>query len=299
MNVGVIGLGTMGGRMVGALLDAGHEVIVHDVSTAAVERTVAVGAKPASSAVEVGAAAQVVLLSLPLPEDVVAVVGGEEEGLLSRPADGLVVVDMSTVDPGTTQQLASRAAAVGVGYLDAPVLGRPDACGKWTLPIGGDSTIMERARPALEPLASTITHVGESGAGNAIKLINNLMFGAINAITVEAFAIAALVGVSPRQFYNTVVDSGAATVSNLFRQLGPKILEEDFSPTFTVDLLQKDNRLAIAMVEDRQASVILGSAVTALNGLAQASGYGSEDTSAAIKVYEKVLGVKVSDYEQE
>ncbi len=294
MNVGVIGLGTMGGRMVGALLDAGHEVIVHDVSTAAVERTVAVGAKPARSGVEVGAAAQVVLLSLPLPEDVVAVVTSEE-GLLSRPADGLVVVDMSTVDPGTTRQLASRAAAVGVGYLDAPVLGRPDACGKWTLPIGGDSTIMERARPALEPLARTITHVGESGAGNAIKLINNLMFGAINAITVEAFAVAALVGVSPRQFYNTVVDSGAATVSNLFRQLGPKILEEDFSPTFTVDLLQKDNRLAIAMVEDRQASVILGSAVTALNGLAQASGYGSEDTSAAIKVYEKVLGVKVSD----
>ncbi len=125
------------------------------------------------------------------------------------------------------------------------------------------------------------------------------MFGAINAITVEAFAVATLVGVSPRQFYNTVVDSGAATVSNLFRQLGPKILEEDFSPTFTVDLLQKDNRLAIAMVEDRQASVILGSAVTALNGLAQASGYGGEDTSAAIKVYEKVLGVKVSDYEQE
>jgi 3-hydroxyisobutyrate dehydrogenase-like beta-hydroxyacid dehydrogenase len=298
MNVGVIGLGTMGGRMVGALLDAGHEVIVHDVSTAAVERTVAVGAKPARSGVEVGAAAQVVLLSLPLPEDVVAVVGGEE-GLLSRPADGLVVVDMSTVDPDTTRQLASRAAAVGVGYLDAPVLGRPDACGNWTLPIGGDSTIMESARPALEPLARTITHVGESGAGNAIKLINNLMFGAINAITVEAFAVAALVGVSPRQFYNTVVDSGAATVSNLFRQLGPKILEEDFSPTFTVDLLQKDNRLAIAMVEDRQASVILGSAVTALNGLAQASGYGSEDTSAAIKVYEKVLGVKVSDYEQE
>jgi 3-hydroxyisobutyrate dehydrogenase-like beta-hydroxyacid dehydrogenase len=268
------------------------------VSTAAVERTVAVGAKPARSGVEVGAAAQVVLLSLPLPEDVVAVVASEE-GLLSRPADGLVVVDMSTVDPDTTRQLASRAAAVGVGYLDAPVLGRPDACGKWTLPIGGDSTIMERARPALEPVARTITHVGESGAGNAIKLINNLMFGAINSITVEAFAIAALVGVSPRQFYNTVVDSGAATVSNLFRQLGPKILEEDFSPTFTVDLLQKDNRLAIAMVEDRQASVILGSAVTALNGLAQASGYGSEDTSAAIKVYEKVLGVKVSDYEQE
>jgi 3-hydroxyisobutyrate dehydrogenase-like beta-hydroxyacid dehydrogenase len=292
MEVGVVGLGTMGGRMVNALLGAGHKVVVHDVSASAVEKAVAAGARSVNSSADVGAAAQVVLLSLPMPEDVVAVVAGEE-GVLSRPADRLVVVDMSTVDPGTTQRLARQAAAVGVGYLDAPVLGRPDACGNWSLPVGGDPKFMESARPALEVLAHTITHVGGPGAGNAIKLLNNLMFGAINAITVEAFTIAALVGVSPQQFYETVVDSGAATVSNLFRQLGPKILERDFSPTFTVDLLQKDNRLAMAMLEDTRASVIVGSAVTVLNGLAQASGYGSEDTSAMVKVYETLLGVKV------
>jgi 3-hydroxyisobutyrate dehydrogenase-like beta-hydroxyacid dehydrogenase len=293
MDVGVIGLGTMGSRMVHALLDADHRVFVHDVSAAAIDRAVVAGATRVESSDEVGAISRVVLLSLPLPSDVEEVVAGEA-GLLSRPAKGLTVVDTSTVDPGTTRRLAEKAAAAGVGYLDAPVLGRPDACGRWSLPVGGDSASLEEARPALNALASTITHVGGPGAGNAIKLLNNLMFGAINAITAEAFAAAALVGVSPRRFYETVADSGAATVSNLFRQLGPKILEGDFSPTFTIDLLHKDNLLAIAMLEGEGASLIVGNAVTTLNGLARAAGYGSEDTSAAVKVYETITGEKVA-----
>ena len=295
MDVGVIGLGAMGGRMVSTLLSAGHEVTVYDVSAAAVERAVDAGAKPAASNAEIGAVSQVVLLSLPLPAHVVEVVTGET-GLLSRPAEGLVVVDTSTVDPNTTRRLANEATAIGVGYLDAPVLGRPDACGSWSLPVGGDHAALEVAHPALEALARNVLHVGESGAGNAIKLLNNLMFGAINAITAEVFVAAALVGVSPREFYDAVAGSGAAAVSGLFRELGPKILERDFSPTFTVDLLHKDNSLAIEMIEDAGASVIVGGAVETLNGLARAAGYGSEDTSATMKVYETILGVKVAGH---
>lgn len=163
------------------------------------------------------------------------------------------------------------------------------------MPVGGKLEALEVARPVLEVLARTVTHVGGPGAGNAIKLLNNLMFGAINAITAEVFAAAALVGVSPRRFYETVANSGAATVSNLFRELGPKMLEDDFSPTFTVDLLHKDNKLAIEMLDDARASAVVGSAITVLNGLARASGYGGEDTSAVVKVYEKLLGVRVAD----
>ncbi len=294
MEVGVIGLGAMGGRMVPALLEAEHEVIVHDVSSAAVERAVNNGAKAAMSGAEVGAASQVVLLSLPLPTHVVQVVTGEM-GLLSNPAKGLVLVDTSTVDPNTTRRLANEAAALHVDYLDAPVLGRPDACGRWSLPVGGDPEALKTARPALDALACNVVHVGESGAGNAIKLLNNLMFGTINAITAEVFAAAALVGVSPRKFYQTIADSGAAAVSGLFRELGPKMLERDFSPTFTVDLLYKDNSLAMEMIEEAGASVIVGNAVMTLNGLARAAGYGIEDTSATVKVYETLLGVKITN----
>lgn len=294
MKVGVIGLGTMGGQMVGALLDAGHEVIVYDVSDVAVEHAVSVGAKQAESSAEIGGSTEVTLLSLPLPAHVVAVVT-EDAGLLAHPQEGLVIVDTSTVDPETSRRLAEEAASVGVEYLDAPILGRPDACGRWSLPVGGSSQALATARSALEPLASNISHVGESGTGNTIKLLNSLIFGAINAITVESFAIAALVGVSSRTFYETVANSDAATVSGLFRELGPKILEEDFSPTFTVDLLHKDNKLALDMVEEAQASVIVGNAVATLNGLARAAGHQNEDTSAMVKVYENLLGVKVAE----
>ena len=295
MAVGIIGLGTMGGRMVSALLEAGHEVAVYDVSDAAMTHATDAGARAVGSVAEIPPLCRVVLLSLPRPDDVVEVVAGTE-GLLSRAQRGLVVADTSTVDPGTTRLLADRAAEGGVGYLDAPVLGRPEACGRWTLPVGGSAEDLEVARPVLDAIARNISHTGASGSGNAIKLLNNMMFGAINAITAEALAAAALVGLSPRTFYETVAQSDAATVSNLFRAIGPKMLEGDFSPAFTVDLLSKDNSLALAMIEDAGASVIVGNAVETLNGLARAAGYGHEDTSATVKVYEQLLGVKVGDH---
>lgn len=295
MDIGVIGLGAMGNRIATVLLDSGHAVIVHDVSPVAIERAAEAGATPADSAAEVGAAASVVLLSLPQPEHVVAAVA-DKEGLLSRPADGLVIVDTSTVDPETTRHLAEKASEAGAEYLDAPVLGRPDGCGQWTLPVGGSPEALEIARPALEPLASGVTHVGQSGAGHAIKLLNNLMFGAINAITVEAFAIAARAGVSPETFFHTVSNSGAATVSGLFRELGPKIIERDFSPTFTTDLLYKDISLAADMAEDAGVPIIVGDSVKTLTGLARTAGYGEKDTSAVLKVYETLLGANVTGH---
>lgn len=279
----------MGGGMVGPLVTRGHRVLAHDASPRAVTRAVTAGAEAATGSAEVGAAAGVVLLSLPRPADVETVVAGPD-GLLSRPAEGLVVVDTSTVDPGTTRRLAHRAAAVGVGYLDAPILGRPDACGAWTLPVGGEPAALEIARPVLDALARSIVHVGPSGAGNAIKLLNQLMFGAINAITAEVFAVAPLAGVSPRLFYETVAASEAATVSPLFRQLGAKIVERNFAPVFTLDLLRKDHDLAMEMIAAARAAALAGNAVAVLNRLGGAAGYGNEDTSALVKVYEALVG---------
>lgn len=279
----------MGGGMVGALVARGHRVLAHDASPRAVSRAVAAGADAAVDGAAVGAAAAVVLLSLPRPVDVETVVAGPD-GLLSRPAEGLVIVDTSTVDPETTRRLAHRAAAVGVGYLDAPILGRPDTCGAWTLPVGGEPVAIEIARPVLDALARSVVHVGPAGAGNAIKLLNQLMFGAINAITAEVFAVAPLAGVSPRLFYETVAASEAATVSPLFRQLGAKIVERDFAPVFTLDLLRKDHELAMAMIADARATALAGNAVALLNRLGGAAGYGGEDTSALVKVYETLIG---------
>jgi 3-hydroxyisobutyrate dehydrogenase-like beta-hydroxyacid dehydrogenase len=220
-----------------------------------------------------------------MPADVAEVVAGED-GLLRAARRGATIVDLSTVDPGSTQRMAAVAAERGVGYLDAPVLGRPQGIGKWTLPVGGDPGQLEAVRPVLEVLARRVVHVGPSGHGNVVKLLNNLMFGAINSITAEIMSISAKVGMPPATLFNTIAESGAASVSNLFLELGPKILNRDFSPLFAIDLLHKDNALALQMAREHGAPAILSTTTQLLNDLARAQGLGAEDTSALVKVFQ-------------
>jgi 3-hydroxyisobutyrate dehydrogenase-like beta-hydroxyacid dehydrogenase len=231
----------------------------------------------------VGRAAEVILISLPRAEHVTSVVRGRE-GALSAAAAGSVIVDTSTVDPDTTQANAAAAATQGVGYLDAPVLGRPGGVGGWTLPVGGLEADLRRAAPVLRVVAARLVHVGPAGRGNTVKLLNNLMFGAINAATCETFAVAERVGIDRRLLFDTIVESGAATVSNLFRELGPKIIEGDFDPRFSVDNLEKDIGLGLAMARASGLTLEVGEAGQRLNQRAQAAGLGSEDTAAVVRV---------------
>jgi 3-hydroxyisobutyrate dehydrogenase-like beta-hydroxyacid dehydrogenase len=138
----------------------------------------------------------------------------------------------------------------------------------------------------LELLATRIIHVGMSGAGNTVKLLNNLMFSAINAVTAEVLAICAACGMDAQVFVQTVADSGAATVSNLFRELGPKILARDFSPAFSIDLLHKDVRLGLEMASRARVPTIISTAGAVLIEMARARGLGPEDTGAVVKVFE-------------
>ena len=240
----------------------------------------------------VARAAEVVLLSLPMPSDVEEVVAGQN-GLLTEARPGQVIVDLSTVDPMCTQKMAAAAKEKGVGYLDAPVLGRPPGCGNWTLPVGGDEESLAKAKPALEKLARRIIYVGPSGHGNIVKLLNNLMFGAINAVTAEIMALCAKMGLPPKVLFDTIAGSGAATVSNLFLELGPKMLSRDFTPLFAINLLHKDNALALAMAKEKGVPLVLSTATQLLNEFARAQGLGAEDTSALVKFYEAIYNVRV------
>lgn len=293
MHVGLIGLGTMGSRMAERLITEGHTVVGRDISPAAETRASALGVNLCATPAKVATGVEVVLLSLPTPEDVAEVVSGPD-GLLSSAKEGLVVVDLSTVDPASTRRMAARVAEHHLDYLDAPVLGRPQGCGQWTLPVGGGEAALEKARRVLEPLAKRIVHVGPSGHGNVVKLLNNLMFGAINSITAEIMAICTKVGMPPSTLFETIAGSGAASVSNLFLELGPKMLDRDYSPLFALDLLHKDNQLALQMAEEAGATVVLSRTTQLLNELGRARGLGAEDTSALIKLYEDLYGVQVS-----
>ena len=285
-NVGIIGVGVMGRRAAERVAAAGHPVLVYDVVPAATHGLLASGNVTAlSDPAAVAASADVVLLYLPGPVEVAECVAGKK-GLLESVRAGAVIVDQSTVDPATSQTMAGLADAKSVGYLDAPVLGRPSMVGKWALPVGGRASDLEKCTPVLNLLAAHIFHIGPSGAGNQVKLLNQLMFGAINAMTAEMMAIAERVGVAPKLLYETITASQAGTVSNLFRELGARIVADDYrDPTFSVDLLIKDVQLAVEMARNHGAPPLLAGSVQFLNDAARAQGFGKLDTSVMWKCY--------------
>jgi 3-hydroxyisobutyrate dehydrogenase-like beta-hydroxyacid dehydrogenase len=288
MNVGLVGAGIMGILAAESVIHAGHRLTVCDANPTALEKARQIGAIPVESADQVAAQSEIILMLLPTPRHIEQVVTGEK-GLLSRARPNQVIIDMSTVDPQSTRRMGARAAELGVGYLDAPILGRPSAHGRWVLPVGGDEALVERCRPLLEVIGRKVIHVGALGAGNTLKLLNALMFSAINVMTAEMMAIADKAGLERELLYKTLAESEAATVSGLFKEVGAKIVARDFNPTFAIDLLCKDNGLAVTMAKECGAPPVVASVVQTMNELARARGLGSEDTSALIKVYEALL----------
>ena len=179
-------------------------------SALCIEKAKDLGASVAATLAEVAEKAKIILMLLPGPKDVRACVSGGK-GLLSTASAGTVIVDMSTIDPATTTEMAGLALAKGVGYVDAPVLGRPATVGHWTLPAGGRPEDIDRCRPVLSRFAAHILHVGPSGSGHKIKLLNQMMFGAINAMTAEMMAVASRIGIEPKLLYETITASQAGT----------------------------------------------------------------------------------------
>lgn len=289
MRIGVVGTGTMGSAVVKRLVDAGEEVYAEDTAQAARENAARLGAKVVPTAAEIADSAELAFLSLPMPGDVEQVVTGEG-GLLARRGSLKYIVDISTVDPFTSQRNAAAAERSGLGYLDAPVLGRPQACGNWTLPVGGRAETLEACRGPMARIAKSVVHVGPAGSGSIVKLLNNMVFGAINAATAEVFAICRASGLDPRVFYETVANSGAATVSGLFKESGSKIVTGNFEPMFTVDLLHKDMMLGIGMARRLGVPVLVSESNQNLNEMARLLKLGKEDTSSVIKVYQRLMG---------
>jgi len=278
-------MGLAAGRKI---LEAGHSLLIFDVSAGAQEKARTMGAGVAATPAEVARLADMAIMFLPGPKEVEVCVAGQD-GLLQGCHSGLVIVDMSTVDPGITRRMAELALKEGVGYLDAPVLGRPASIGNWALPVGGRKQDLEECRPVLELLAAKIFHIGESGSGNKLKLLNQLMFGAINAMTAEMMAVAEKIGIPPKVLFETISSSQAATVSNLFKELGGRIAAENYeNPTFTVNLLIKDVRLAVEMAKAGDAPPLLGRTVELINEIARAQGFGDSDTSIMWKSVRKI-----------
>lgn len=286
-KVGLVGCGRMGKCMLQSMLDKGYKVVAYDKFPAAAEGAREMGAELAATPAELAKSATVVLMSLPGPAQLADVLFGAD-GLMDGLTSDHVVVDTSTVDPQTTRENAARVGETGAAYLDCPILGRPSATGKWMLPTGGSAEALEKVKPVLLTFAANAIPVGGSGAGNALKLLNQLMFSCINAISSEVMAICDHVGIDKKVFYDTVAGSSAATVSGLFREVGKTIVADGYdSPAFTVDLLIKDAKLGLQMAKDSDAPSLIAGAVQLYNELAHAAGLGDQDTSALYKVFSR------------
>ena len=290
IKVSIMGAGVMGLCVTRKLISAGYPVAVFDVSAEARTRAASQGAAACDTIAQAVKDTPLVLMFLPGPKEIAACVTGER-GILQSIPPGAVIVDHSTVDPATSQKMARAAREKGVGYLDAPVLGRPSIVGNWTLVVGGEPADLEKCRPVLQVLSENISYQGPSGSGNKVKLLNQLMFGAINAITAEVMAIAEKMGIAPGDFYKTIAATRAGTVSNLFKELGARVAEERYDlPTFSVALLNKDMRLAIEMAKEHSAPPVVSRAVEFLNEVALAQGLANYDTAVMWKCFQKLWG---------
>jgi 3-hydroxyisobutyrate dehydrogenase len=289
-HVGFAGLGIMGAGMARNLLRAGHAVGVYNRTAAKAEPLVEAGATQASSPKELAEASQVVMLCVSDTPDVEALLFGDD-GLAAGLRPGALVIDCSTVSPEATRTWAAQLAELNVDFVDAPVSGGSEGAQKGTLSImvGGSTDAVERARPYLEAIGSTITHVGAVGAGQTCKLVNQILV-VVNMLAVsEALVFAKAGGLDLEKTLAAV--TGGAAGSWMLANRGPQVIADDWRPGFTIDLQQKDLRLVLEAADSLGVPALATGQVFQLYRTLQADGLGAEGNHALIKALERLSGV--------
>jgi 3-hydroxyisobutyrate dehydrogenase len=290
--VGFIGLGRMGFPMARNLAQAGYRVHVHDVSPEASRRAAAVPRLTVHPSARGVAAASVVVFTA-LPNDAIVretYLGAA--GILAGARPGLVTCDCSTVSPAVTREIHGAAMARGIHHLDTPMLGSsPQAeSGEIFFMVGGDESQLPLVRPMLDVMGRLTMYVGPSGTGNRIKLLHNAL-GAVNSVAVaESLALCDKVGVDPHTYYEVVKNGGGMAYSTYFDRRVTRVVDGNYDPTFTLDLMLKDVTLATEMAGPLLGKLpILRETLAAYREGAR-RGSGGEDFSAVTHVMEDRLG---------
>ncbi|WP_339385837.1 NAD(P)-dependent oxidoreductase [Burkholderia sp. Ac-20379] len=248
-NIGVIGLGNMGRGMAASLLRKDFAVVGYDASPASAALAGEAGVLLVDSLAAVAGRCGTLVLSLPNPQIVDAVINGEH-GLLAHLKPGALIVDTSTSDPQVSRRLAAQLAEHGVRFIDAPVSGGPRGAqnGELTFFLGGDAADIAAAGPVFDALAKARFHIGASGAGNVAKIVNNLLVASHLVIAAEAFKLAESAGVPVADLLESInAGSGRSGVTTY--NYPSRIVNGAFDSGFTMGLMRKDVRLALALVD--------------------------------------------------
>ena len=288
-QIGFIGLGIMGQGMARNLLRAGFDLVVWNRTRSKMDALVSEGASAAGSPAELARACDIVITCVSDTPDVEAVVLGEN-GVIHGLREGSLLIDMSTISPKVTREIAARLAEREVHMLDAPVSGGSEGAARGTLSImvGGEADQVSRAMPILEAMGKTITHVGGHGAGQTVKLVNQILV-VVNMLAVGEGLLFAQAGGLDLQKTLDAVTQGAAG-SWMLSNRGPQVIARDWRPGFTIDLQQKDLRLVLEAADENGVPLLGTALVFQLYRTLQQAGLGSEGNHALVKALERLAG---------
>jgi 2-hydroxy-3-oxopropionate reductase len=293
MKIGFIGLGIMGKPMAKNLVKAGYDLTVFDINEPAVNEVVEVGAARGESGKDVASKSDIVITMLPNSPQVKAVVlgaGGVAEGL----KEGAILVDMSSIAPLASKEVAAELAKKNVEMLDAPVSGgEPKAIdGSLSIMVGGKEEVFNKVKDILLAMGSSAVLCGDIGAGNVTKLANQVIVALNIAAMSEAFVLGSKAGVSPELIFNAI--KGGLAGSTVLNAKAPMVMDRNFKPGFKIDLHIKDLANALETGAEVGAPMLLTSQVMEMLRNLRADGEGQSDHSAIVKFYEKLSNTEVT-----
>ena len=291
-RIGFIGLGIMGKPMARNLLKAGYALTLHNRSRASVEELAAEGAAVAWSGREVAQRSNVVITMLPDSPDSELVILGEG-GILEGAEAGCIIIDMSSIAPLVSQKIARAAAEKGIDMLDAPVSGgEPGAiAGTLAIMVGGKQDTFDRCLPILDVMGRSVVRVGDVGAGNVVKLANQIMVAANIEAIGEAFSLSQKAGIDPELVFGAI-RAGLAG-SNALEAKAPMIMDRNFNPGFRIRLHQKDLQNALLTGKDLGVPLPVTSLVQQMLGALMNRDMAECDHSAIVRHVEDMANVEI------
>ncbi len=292
MNIGFIGLGIMGKPMAKNLLKAGHTLVVYDIIDAPVKELVAAGAIAGASPKDVAIRNELIITMLPNSPHVKKAVLGEG-GVIEGAKPGSVLVDMSSIAPLASREVAAALAGKGVEMLDAPVSGgEPKAIdGTLAIMVGGKEAVFEKVKDVLLRMGASAILCGDIGAGNVTKLANQIIVALNIAAMSEALVLATKAGVNPERVFNAI--KGGLAGSTVLNAKAPMVLEGNYKPGFRIELHIKDLQNALDTAHEIGTPIPLTSHVMEIMQALKVDGKQRDDHGGVIQFYEKLAAVKV------